>query len=100
MVQAGPSVLGIVVTLLLVEGGFGTQALDRGLKLHQLCPALLPVPPLLADILGCQGVHCPWSVPRGLDLGDACPQGLILHTCMQTHTHIDIADTVMCTQSR
>lgn len=50
--QAGPDVLAVVVTLLLVEGGLSSQALERGLELHQLCLPPLPVSALVTDVLG------------------------------------------------
>lgn len=52
VVQAGPDVLAVVVALLLVEAGLGVQALERGPELHQLRPPPLPVPALVADVLG------------------------------------------------
>lgn len=52
LVQAGPDVLAVVVALLLVEGGLGVQALECDLQLPQLCLPPLPVPALVADVLG------------------------------------------------
>lgn len=52
MAQAGPDVLAVVVTLLLIESGLSTQALECGLELHQLCLPPLPVPALVTDVLG------------------------------------------------
>lgn len=102
MVQAGPSVLGIVVTLLLVEGGLGTQALDRGLQLHQLCPALLPVPPLLADILGWPGSALSLVSPKGFGPG-RCLSSRTNNTpemYADSHTHRHSRHSHVHTQSR
>lgn len=55
MVQAGSDVLAVVVALLLVKGGLSAQALECGLELHQLCFPPLPVPALVADVLGLGG---------------------------------------------
>lgn len=52
MAQAGPDILAVVVALLLIEGGLSAQALEGSLKLHQLCLPPLPVPVLVADVLG------------------------------------------------
>lgn len=52
VVQAGPDVLAVVVALLLIKGGLSAQGLERGLELHQLCLPPLPVPALVADVLG------------------------------------------------
>lgn len=72
VVQAGLDVLAVVVALLLIEGGLGAQALERGLELHQLRLPPLPVPALVADILGFgeprEGVSLSFLTgePRGL----------------------------------
>lgn len=52
MAQAGPDVLAVVVVLLLVEGHLGVQALECGPQLAQLCLPPLPLPTLVADVLG------------------------------------------------
>ena len=52
VVQAGPDVLTIVIALLLIKGGLGAEALERGLELQQLCFPPLPALALVADVLG------------------------------------------------
>lgn len=73
MVQAGLDVLAVVVALLLVEGCFGTQALESSLQLHQLCLPSLPMPALIADVLEVRGGG------RGSG-GPSCPESLRLAT--------------------
>jgi hypothetical protein len=51
VVQAGPDVLAVVVSLFLIECGLSTQALECGLQLHQLCLPPLTVPALVSDVL-------------------------------------------------
>lgn len=51
MVQAGLDVLVVVVTLLLIEGGFCIEALQCGPESQHLCPPPLPMPALVADVL-------------------------------------------------
>lgn len=51
MVKAGLDVLAVVVTLLLIEGGFCLEALQCGPESQYLCPPPLPLPTLVADVL-------------------------------------------------
>lgn len=80
MAQAGPEVLAVVVALLLIEGGLGVQAPQRGPQPQELCLPPLPVPVLAADVLG------PRAGDRGQGGGAGLPGRSLGLTQTQAHS--------------
>lgn len=51
VVETGLDVLVVIIYLLLVKQGLGVEALQGLSQLQELLSAVLPVPPLVADVL-------------------------------------------------